>query len=132
MSRVKYKIWDKQENKWYVPIYEAHKGRCEDLFLCPCGELNRRVYNGHETNIEHESLFPDRYEVVLFTGLKDKNGKEIYEGDKVLVGQYLSEAIVIFERGSFYTPFNDSNYRLGGWPTEAVEVIGNIYEEESK
>mgnify|MGYP001248586776 CR=1 FL=1 len=66
--------------------------------------------------------------LMQYTGLKDKNGKEIYEGDIVIVGQKETPAEVIFENGCFYTPIGISRYRLGGWNKESLEVIGNIFE----
>lgn len=62
------------------------------------------------------------------TGLKDKNKKEIYEGDIVLVGNHKQPAIVEYDEGCFYTPIGISRYRLGWWQIDVIEIIGNIYE----
>lgn len=61
-----------------------------------------------------------------FTGLLDKNSKEIYEGDIVDCDEELGK--VHFDDGSFWIAFDGWTNTMNEFYSRELEVIGNIHE----
>ncbi|WP_312922556.1 YopX family protein [Empedobacter brevis] len=70
--------------------------------------------------------------VSQFTGLLDKNGNKIFDGDIISVGLEYNY-IVIFENGGFIAERSDKFSRLPLINNlKEIEIIGNIHEDGNK
>lgn len=126
MREIKFRAYDKKKKKWVwdkEPFYLIGETTMFDL-------LNQFSIDAVNDIV-----------LVQYTGLKDKNGKEIYEGDiciGLVVDSYADMSkvpfSVEFQDGCFIENRNGSNlgyyknvsYGIGN----SLEVIGNIYDNK--
>ena len=135
MREIKFRAWDKIKRTMKYPIpYDNGIGVCPEELkgkFCPA-ELQDK--NGHRSHIS-DVLMNDIYIPMLFTGLYDKNGKEIYENDivKFYYGEEYKNVIGIIEYhdAGFCIDFN--NCIIDGQCCEELncfcDLKGNINEE---
>ncbi|CJE49373.1 phage protein [Streptococcus pneumoniae] len=131
----KYRAWDKARNEMNYKVMVGNCDTDDENWTCPIIWIEEKKDWLH---------FDDYDSIMQSTGLKDKNGKEIFEGDIVRTTRFLGRADEI---GGFYEydkEFIGIVKQLeGSWvidtgsdavclwtEIEENEIIGNIYENK--
>jgi hypothetical protein len=113
MKEIKFRVWDIEYKRFVNGFYIEENGDIRNFCYSDIGEPH--------------TLQNHRLQIIFFTGMKDKNEIDIYEGDilRFEIGNHNSwntfQNEVVEWRGLTLHPF-ELKHRA------SVEVIGNIYE----
>ena len=117
MREIKFRAWDKENEKIMKVSYIS---------------LENKEIAVKDFGTYHFFRIKD-IELMQYIGLKDKNDKEIYEGDIVVLNNIENDNMCIVR-------YEHSSYRLEGWSLREdlsnvedrfLEVVGNIYENKN-
>ena len=126
MKEIKFRVWDKDRKKFAKQITSLKFDRD--------GNINLVVYldrvNKLREILDNEKIYCNNFEIMQYTGLKDKNGKEIYEGDivKIFFDSEKYEAFLV-EYDNLCWQLREIGQLLWDYCNlYECEVVGNIYE----
>jgi uncharacterized phage protein (TIGR01671 family) len=112
MREIKFRAWDKIKKKMYEAYSVTNGEMCVDI------NFTNECENGSRIDLEW----------MQFTGLHDKNGKEIYEGDLM---RNFDNSISLVEYKEIEASDDATAPGVGFQFSQEpfnIEVIGNIYE----
>lgn len=129
MRTIKFRVWNKLQNRWQDKL-------CLYLDDSKIGDASDCFHNQEDE---------DNYVLCQYTGLKDKNGREIYEGDILrselsreellwssgmgIPSEYYYDGVVHYKNGAFR--FEGDDFSLVSDENKHALIIGNIFEHKN-
>lgn len=128
--KIKFRVWDNVAKK-YLSLKDY-----QDLGAIEVENDGTLTLSPRYRFLINMMIMPERFVPQQYTGLKDKNGVEVYEGDKVMFDYEWTKSDEI---GVITWNKDTASFQIKGHiPSSSMKhldrmkVIGNIYENEAE
>lgn len=129
MREIKFRAWDKEKEKMLTGMNQYGADEPDFNKAHSSAGAFTRLWEALARFAES-----DRFILMQYTGLKDKNGKELYEGDVVKWNAVNTNFISTIEwwKGRDRWIIRNNKYDIGALMVahKKCEIIGNIYQDK--
>ncbi len=143
MREIKFRAWDELKKEWHHDFQFIKSGNEGNDWIVFVSDKQRIQDADPSSTLPHpleNPYFQQQLKIMQFTGLFDKNGKEIYEGDicrfditelpgfDCLFCDIVGEALFDYQDAGYFFSTKTQFPHVKPWFAKNIEIIGNIHE----